>query len=78
MRIEMISGPPAIPNLRGTGIFGRLIGILPKMIPTTIPIKIVAIFGASRWRVELPTNELTRFTLSSGPTTIILSPIWKR
>ena len=35
----MISGPPAIPSLRGTGIPGMAKGRLPNIIPTIIPIK---------------------------------------
>ena len=58
----------------GTGIPGTATGMLPKMIPTRIPIKIVAMFGASRRFTELPMSSATRFTLSSGPTTMILSP----
>jgi hypothetical protein len=37
MRIAMISGPPAIPSFRGTGIPGIARGILPKRIPIMIP-----------------------------------------
>ena len=44
--MAMISGPPAKPSFIATGMLGMLIGRLPKRIPTMIPIKIVAMFGA--------------------------------
>ena len=48
------------------------------MIPTMIPTKMVAIFGALRRFSELPIIEATRLTFSSGPTTMIRSPTIKR
>ena len=77
MRMAMISGPPAIPNFKGTGIPGMANGREPKIIPTIMPTKIVAMLGASRRFTELPIISATRFTFSSGPTTKILSPTWK-
>ena len=73
----MISGPPARPSFSGTGIPGIANGMLPKIRPMRIPMKIVAIFGASRRLTELPMSSATRFTFSSGPTTITRSPVWK-
>ena len=70
----MISGPPAIPSFRGTGMPGIAIGSEPNTIPIIIPMNIVAMFGASRRRMELPIMSDTRFTASSGPTTIMRSP----
>ena len=78
MRIAMISGPPAIPSFIGTGMPGIAKGMLPKRIPTMIPMKIVAMLGVSRRLTELPIKSAMRFTLSVGPTTSILSPTWKR
>ena len=74
MRMAMMSGPPAIPSLRGTGIPGMAIGSEPKMIPTRMPMKMVAMLGASRRLIELPSTSATRLTRSSGPTTITRSP----
>ena len=72
--MAMISGPPAIPSFTGMGMPGMAKGNDPKMMPMMIPMKMVAMFGAfNRW-AELPIRLVTRFTASSGPTTMIRSP----
>ena len=73
----MINGPPASPNFKGTGICGIEKGMLPNNIPTTMPMKMVAIFGALSRFSELPINSAMRLTLSSLPTTMMRSPTWK-
>ena len=70
----MMSGPPAIPSFMGTGMPGMAMGSEPKMMPMMMPTKMVAMFGASRRRIELPILLATRSTASSGPTTMMRSP----
>ena len=76
--MAIISGPPARPSFTGLGMPGKAKGMLPKTMPTRMPIKMDAMFGWSSRFTELPNRRVTRFTASSGPTTIRRSPICRR
>ena len=74
IRMAIIRGPPAMPSFMGTGMPGTAKGMLPKRIPMTIPMKMVAMLGWSRRFIALPIRAATLLTDTSSPTTIMRSP----
>ena len=72
--MAMMSGPPAKPSFTGIDIPVMWKGRLPKMIPTSIPTKMVSRLGLSSRVFWLPSFEAKMLTASSGPTTTSLSP----